>query len=199
MQSFLELLSSKEHKLNTLIALDNILSGLGEILPLSDIFQFELFELFEILINMNKTENSDSGEIAEVLLKAYSKFKLFTENQEYIFDEDKNTKQEIEAIWKLLKTQNEEFWTIQKHFVVSELNQEKDRVLSVLPVIAEFNIKEAIDLIRKLLEINEDEVVICELLSALKSMQVLEIDDVQKVENKIQNPNIKAIIDNLKA
>ncbi len=199
MQSFVELLSSKEHKLNTLIALDNILSGLGEILPLSDIFQFELFELLEILINMNKAENTESGEIAEVLLKAYSKFKLFTENQEYIFDEDKNTKQEIEAIWKLLKTQNEEFWTLQKHFVVSELNEEKDRILSVLPVIAEFNIKEAIDLIKKLLEINENEVVICEALSTLKTMQILELSDIQKVENKIQNPNIKAIIDNLKA
>ena len=199
MQSFVELLSSKEYKIDTLIALDNILSGLGEILPLSDIFQFELFELLEILIHMNKIENSDSGEIAEVLLKAYSKFMLFTENQEYIFDEDKNTKQEIDAIWKMLKGQNEEFWNAQKHFVVSELNEEKERVLSVLPVIAEFNIKEATDGIRKLLETNDDEVVICETLSTLKAMQVLELSDIQKVENKIQNPNIKAIIENLKS
>ena len=111
---------------------------------------------------------------------------MFCENQEYIFDEDKNTKQEIEAIWKLLKTQNEEFWTLQKHFVVSELNEEKDRILSVLPVIAEFNIKESIDIIKKLLEINEDEVVICEALSTLKTMQILELSDIQKVENKIK-------------
>lgn len=183
---------------NALLVLDNILSGLGEILPLADIFQFELFETLEFLINTSKKENDLSGKIAEVLLKAFAKFKLFTENQEYIFDEDKDTKYEISSVFKLLQAQGSEFWNNQKHAVLSELNATDDRVFEVLQIIAEFGLSEAVEKIKPLLESN-NEIVVCEALSTLKQLNALNGIDIEEISTKIKNENIKAIIQNLKS
>ena len=81
---------------NTLLAINYIINGLGEILPLSCVFDFELFEVFEKLIN-----NHDDSKTAIVILNAQEKFEVLTENDEYLFDEDKNTKNEINDIKKL--------------------------------------------------------------------------------------------------
>lgn len=197
MVSLCELLSG-ENKEDSLMVLDNILSGLGEILPLSEIFQFELYEVIETLIDKNKIENALSGKIAEVLLKAFAKFKLFTENQEYIFDEDKDTKYEISSVYKLLQAQGSEFWNNQKHAVLSELNASDDRVLEVLQIIAEFGLSEAVEKIKPLFESN-NEIVICEALSTLKQLNALNGIDIDNVSAKIKNENIKAIVENLKS
>lgn len=197
-RSLFELLDSDKSKLDTLITVDYILSGLGEILPLSDIFQFELFEIFEKLIKENNTENKYFDKTAEVLLKAHSKFTLFNENDEYTFDEDKNTKQEIKAIFELLNSQSEEFWNLQKKFIVNELNKATDRILSALPIISIYSISGSENLIKKLLGDNEDEIVIFESLSTLKALNKLTNEDIEQALLKIQNPNMRAIIENLK-
>ena len=115
MISLLEYLNTS-HKLNVLITIDNIISGLGEILPLCDIFQFELYELLENLIEQNKQDNNFSGKIAQILLAALSKFKEFNENQEYIFDEDNNTKNEIAEIY--IPTTHKTILAIYTHNIV---------------------------------------------------------------------------------
>ena len=196
MVSVCELLNSNQVE-NALVVLDNILSGLGEILPLSDIFQFELFEALEFLMKRNKQENSLSGKIAEILLKALAKFKLFTENPEYIFDEDKDTKYEISSIYKLMQTYGSEFWNKQKMFMLAELESSDDRVLEALSIVVEFNLTEAADNIKKLLE-RESEIVVCEALSTLKQIGCLDGVDISAVSSKIKNDNIKAVIENLK-
>ncbi|MBE7704826.1 MAG: hypothetical protein E7Z90_03305 [Cyanobacteria bacterium SIG29] len=196
MVSLCELLRS-DYELNALLVVDNILSGLGEILPFSDVFQFELYEILEFLINKNKLENQYSGKIAEVLLKAFSKFKLFTENQEYIFDEDKDTKYEINSIYKLLQAQNGDFWKKQKGFVLSELDSSKDRILEALSIICEYKIMTAVDKIKELV-VNTDEIIVCEALSTLKQLDSLDGINIDEILKKIQNENIKAIIENIK-
>ncbi len=180
-----------------LLVLDNIFSGLGEILPLSDIFQFELFEAIEFLMKKNKNESSQSGKIAEVLLKAFIKFKLFTENSEYIFDEDKDTKYEISSIYRLMQSFGSEFWNNQKKYVLAELSASDDRVIEVLPIIAEFGLKEAIGKIKLLLD-SKNEILVCESLSTLKQLNALDDVDIKAISSKIQNENIKVFIDNLK-
>jgi hypothetical protein len=196
MISICELLNSKKME-DALCVLDNIFSGLGEILPLSDIFQFELFEAIEFLMNQNKQENAFSGKIAEVLLKAYSKFKLFTENPEYIFDEDKDTKYEISSIYKLMQSFGGDFWKKQKQFILAELESSDDRVIEALSVIVEFNLTEAADSIKKLLD-RENEILLCEALSTLKQIGAIAGVDIDSISCKIKNDNIKAIIENLK-
>ena len=184
--------------LNALVVIDNILSGLGEILPLSDIFQFEMQEVLDILVKKNSNENQYSGKIAQVLLKALCKFNLFVENQEYIFDEDKDTKQEITSIQKMIVSLDEVFWNKQKNFVLKELESTEDRVLSALPVLSELKMFEAIDSIKLLLNRNS-EIILCETLSTLKELNALENIDIEAVVSKIDNPNIKAFVENLKA
>ncbi len=195
MESLLVLLNS-EYKAETLIVIDNILSGFGEILPLADIFQFELYEVFEYLININKSQNEYSGKIAEIILNALTKFNMFCENQEYIFDEDKNTKNEIFAVAELLKNQPNDFWEKQKEYVLSELYSTDDRILSVLPLLVEFNLAESIPHLKELLKSN-NEIIICEVLNTLKQFNALNDINLDEIINKITNPNIKAIIENL--
>lgn len=193
MESLLNLLNSG-YKQETLLAIENILSGLGEILPLSDIFQFELYEVLDLLININKKSNDYSSKIAEILLTALYKFRLFCENQEYIFDEDKDTKYEISSVLKLLQGQGMEFWNIQKSYVIKELEGSDSEILAVLPVIAEFKLKDALPQLNNLLD-SENEIVLCEVLSCIKNLDSLENIDINKVINKVKNPNIKAIIE----
>ena len=197
MESLVSLLNSK-YKSEALNTIDYILSGLGEILPLADIFQFELYEVINILINENNKQNEYSGKIAEILLNAYSKFNMFCENQEYVFDEDKDTKYEISAVWKLLQSQNSEFWNKQKEYIAAELSSDsKNRILSALHVISEFNISLLVSQIKALLQSN-DEIILCEALTSLKQLNSLDSQDIETTLNRIQNPNIKAIIENLK-
>lgn len=196
MESLLVLLNSA-FKEQTLKTIDNLLNGLGEILPLSEIFQFELYEILENLIKTNSVENQNSSLIAEILLTALSKFSMFCENQEYIFDEDKDTKQEIVAVKDLLVSQNEDFWNIQKQFVVSELNQDDARKMTVLPIISEFSLMDAVPKLEKLVN-SENEALVCEVLTTLKSLKALNNIDIQSIIDKMQNPNIKAVIENIK-
>ena len=196
-ESMMRLLESEQTKDSTLTALSYIISGFGEILPLSDIFQFELFDLAEYLIDINKQENAFAGKISVLLLKMYSKFLLFTENQEYVFDETQEVKYEVNAVYKLLKSQSESFWNSQKKFVISELDKDKERKLQALAVISEFSINSAYDTIKDIINSDNDEIILYESLSALKSLNGLSSDDITIVIPKIHNPNIKAIIENL--
>ena len=87
----------KDNYEDALLTINYIINALGEILPLATIFDFELFEIFEQLIS-----NHSDSKSAIVLLNAKEKFETLTENDEYLFDEDKNTKNEIFDIKKLL-------------------------------------------------------------------------------------------------
>ena len=196
MESLLVLLHN-EYKERTLLAIVSILNGLGEILPLSDIFQFELYEIFETLIKTNTLDNENSSLISSVLLSALSKFTMFCENQEYIFDEDKDTKQEVEAIKDLLVNQSKEFWNNQKNYLLGELEKDEDRIISVLPLISEYSLSKSISKLEKLVDY-ENEAFVCEVLTTLKSLNALNNIDIHHIIDKIQNPNIKAVIENLK-
>jgi len=88
LESIFEILS--QNLSDGLLVLNNIINGLGEILGLSCVFDYEMFDIFERLIR-----NAGESKIAVVLLNAEEKFNMLTENDEYLFDEDKNTKNEI--------------------------------------------------------------------------------------------------------
>ena len=197
MVSLCELINSKD-KNDGLYVFECILNGLGEILPLSDIFQFETYEILECLINLNKEDNEFSSFVAEILLKAYLKFSMFEENQEYTFDETKDVKNEISSIFKLLKGQSTEFWAKQKEFVLEQLKGDSSQILEILPLIIELNLVSAVPSLLQLVD-NQDERVVCEVLCALKNFNSLSGIDIDAIIEKIENTNIKAIISNLKS
>ena len=111
LQNFLDLLET-DYKNDTILAINYVINGLGEIISLGQVFDFQLFEVLQKLIQLQ--EKSGNAEIAIVLLNAKLKFDQLTENDEYIFDEDKNTKNEVFEIKNLLNHQPESFWTTQK-------------------------------------------------------------------------------------
>ena len=191
---------NSEYAENALETVYYIVSGLGEILPLSDIFQFELYKISDKLINWNSAENTLSKETALVLLTMLSKFKLLLSNDEYLFDEDKNTKQETLKIFELLDKQPSDFWSAQKRCAASILDFEtsKRKILAVLDLISDYNLQSAAQAAAKLID-NSDETIVYSALKTLKSLKLLDTFnlDISKILSKIQNTNIKALIESL--
>ena len=198
MVSLLDLFYSNENFENSLNVFGYILSGFGEILPLSDIFQFEIYEILEYLLDMNSKKNENEVKISLVLLKAYLKFSLLNDNSEYSYDEDSDTKHEILSVFELLKSRNVEFWNNQKKLLPKIFeNGDRNEIISALQIISELQMKEAIPYIKELINSN-DEIIISEALIALKALNSINDINIDNIIEKIQNVNLKAIICNLK-
>ncbi len=195
LQSLLELL--EDDITSALTCIDNILSGLGEILPLNQIFYFEMFDVLSYLISYNAQNKNPQA--AVVLLKALSKFEMLNENDEYTFDEDKNTKQEISEIYDILKKQQEYFWNAQKKLAVLEISEDntsEGRIISALRVISEYNLTTAEENIKTLLN-SQNEILICEAVSALKQINKLDNISKESILSKVTDENKKAIINSM--
>lgn len=167
---------------DALLTINHIINGLGEILSPALVLDFELKEVFENLLSAH----SDS-KLAAVLLNAQEKFETLTENDEYLFDEDKNTKNEIYDIKKLLSGINK------KHLVPlvkEELIEESPFVYTAL----EFT--DDVLAIRELLKCN-NQTIILKTAETLKTHNAL--DDTAKTVAllKITDENIKSIIRSL--
>ena len=164
---------------NGLLVINNIVNGLGEILPVSQVFDFELYNVFEYL-----TGNAENSRIATVLLNAREKFETLTENDEYLFDEDKNTKNEVFDIKKLLSGVDKK---VLMSKINNELNDDSPFVLTALDFATDLNT------IRELLKCS-NQTVILKTAEVLKSLNNL--DDTAKTVAllKVTDENIKSII-----
>ena len=164
---------------DTLLILNNIINGLGEILPLSSVFDYELFEVFERLIN-----NPDTGKAAVLILNAKEKFDTLTENDEYLFDEDKSVKNEIYDIKKMLSHTNRK--SLEK-YINSELNETSPFVYTALDFATD------VYAIRELLKSN-NQTIILKTVEILKKMGNLDENTKTVALLKVTDPNIKSII-----
>jgi len=193
LQSFLEFLDTN-FKYDTVLALNHIINGLGEIVSLSQVFDFQLFEVLEKLIDVQREENC--GKIAVVLLNAKLKFEQLTENDEYVFDEAKNIKEEIYAIRDFLNSVAPEFWVIQKIIFQQELKRGSDFVFFALELAQELNLPEISDRVKLLLE-SSNQTLVLRAVEVLKSINKLDEVDKNVILSKISDNNIKAIIESL--
>ena len=164
---------------NALLAIIYITNALGEILPLSVVFDFELFEVFEDLIN-----NHEDSKMAITLLNAKGKFETLTENDEYLFDEDKNTKNEIFDIKKLLNSAKKK--DLEK-YINDELREDSPFVYTAL----DFATDELA--IRELLKSN-NQTLILKTAEVLKSLGNFDETARTVALLKVTDINIKAII-----
>lgn len=164
---------------DALIIINNIINGLGEILSLSQVFDFELYEVLENLIS-----KQHSGAISVVLLNAKEKFDILTENDEYLFDEDKETKNEILSIKKLLSHIDVKEL---KQLVKTELREDSPFVYTAL------ELSDDVLAIRELLKSN-DQTVILKTVEVLKSLNNLDETTKTVALIKITDENIKSII-----
>jgi len=193
LQSFLEFLDTN-FKYDTILALNHIINGLGEIVSLSQVFDFQLFEVLEKLINVQREEKC--AKIAVVLLNAKLKFEQLTENDEYIFDEAKNIKEEVFAIKEFLNSLNPEFWESQKTLFQEELKRGSDFVFFALDLAQELNLPEIAERL-KLLLASSNQTLVLKAVEVLKSINKLGEVDKNTVLSKISDATIKAIIESL--
>lgn len=164
---------------NALLAIIYITNALGEILPLSVVFDFEFFEVFEELIN-----NHDDSKVAITLFNARDKFDTLTENDEYLYDEGKNTKNEIFDIKKLLNSAKKK--DLEK-YINDELREDSPFVFTAL----DFATDELA--IRELLKSN-NQTLILKTAEVLKSLGNFDETARTVALLKVTDINIKAII-----
>lgn len=162
-----------------LLVLNHIVNGLGEIIGLASVFDYELYDVFERIIR-----NSNDSKAAVVLLNAQEKFAILTENDEYLFDEDKNTKNEINDIKKLLSGINVKNL---KPMILQELNESSPFVYTAL------DFTDDVFAIRELLKCN-NQTIILKTAEVLKKLNNLDEPTKTVALLKVSDENIKSII-----
>lgn len=156
-----------------------IINGLGEILGLSQVFDFGLYEFLEMIVKSPK-----NSALSAVLLNASDKFETLTENDEYLFDETKETKQEIQDIKKLINSAD---LGSLYGLIDEELKENSEFVFTAL----EFTENE--DSVRNLLTCSNSAIVI-KALEVLKQFESLTQDDKNTALSSVSDENIKNVI-----
>lgn len=193
LQSFLEFLDT-DFKYDSILALNHIMSGLGEIISPAQVFDFQIFEILERLIALQKTEKN--SKIAIVLLSSKLKFEQLTENDEYLFDETKEIKEEIYEIKKFLNSLGEKFWDEQKEIFTEELTNWSDFVYSALDLAQEFKLEETLDKLKELLK-TDNQTLILRTVEVIKSLNRLDCVDEKEILGSISDTNIKAVVQSI--
>jgi hypothetical protein len=194
LQSFLDFLDT-DFKYDTLLAVNHIINGLGEIVSISQIFDFQLYEVMEKLIELQKQEKN--GKIAVVLLSAKQKFDQLTENDEYLYDENKETKNEIFEIKKLLNKQIPLFWNLQKDLVLPELSELSDFVYFAFDIVEDLAIVTAAPNIIDIINNTDNQTLILRALEVLKSLNCINKVNKNEILEKLSDSNIKTAAEQL--
>lgn len=167
----------ENNQTSALIVLNNIINGLAEILPLASIFDYNLFEVFEKLI-----KSSNNSAVATVLTNAKEKFNTLTENDEYLFDEDKNTKNEVYEIKNLLNNSKI------PQILDEELKEESPFVFTALDFTT--NIDKTINLLT-----GSNQTIVLKSAETLKKLNAWDKNTCDLALQNIQDANIKSIIE----
>lgn len=169
----------KTNKTDGLLVLNNIINGLGEILGLGQVFDFQLYEVFEMLLSENLTSKS-----AVVLANAKDKFETLTENDEYLFDETKDVKQEIFDIKKLLNKVDGRITTLTD----DEITPNSPFVFTAI------DLTNSTSKLRELLQNTTNQTLILKAIEALKQRNNLTPQDKETALKIVTDENIKNII-----
>jgi hypothetical protein len=169
----------EQNSIDALFVFNCIINGLGEILGLSQIFDFQLFEFIKMI-----TQKTLTPEIAVVLLNAQDKFETLTENDEYLFDDSKETKEEVYKIKDMLSLLNSDQMS---KIAENELRQESEFVLTAL------DFTKNADKVRELLS-SKNPTLVLKALDVLKKLEILNTDDKATALNNIDNEDLKFII-----
>lgn len=168
-----------KNKIDGLFVFNSIINGLGEILGLSQVFDFHLYDFISMLLN----EKMNSA-LAIVLLSAKDKFFTLTENNEYLFDETKDTKQEIDDIKELLNTADSAaLYTLSDN----ELNTNSPFVFTAL----EFTENDCA--VRKLLT-STNPALVLKALETLKMLECMTNKDKDTALNSVTDTNVRMVI-----
>ena len=163
---------------DAILAFCYILNGLAELISIAQVIDFDFYNLISQMI-----KSLPNGAIAVALLMAKEKFETFVENEEYLFDEDKNTKNEVNDINILLKNIDTRKY---ESFVFEELYEESAFVFFAMDLIKDK------DSLAELLG-GQNQTVILKAMSILKNLGHLSSDYKSIGLNNISDENIKQV------
>lgn len=167
------------NKIDGLYILNLITDGLGEISGLAQVFDFELYDMYENIIQNNLTPEG-----AAVILNAKDKFETLTENDEYLYDESKDTKQEIKDIKLMLDTIKKD--TLQK-YSDKELRQDSLFIYTALEHTSNS------DKVRELIY-SDNQTIVLKSVEILKKLGTITTEDKNNALKSVSNENIKNVI-----
>jgi serine/threonine protein kinase len=140
-----------------------------------------------------------SGKYAQILLRARAKFETLATNEQYTFDEEKETLEEIKHINNILKLRDETFWDDLTYMLIEELDsQDFNRKANAISTVTELKLQFAGE---KLIHIVQNptthELILCQAVYAIETLEYYEaIPELKKVLIRINDPNRCAIIHN---
>ena len=161
---------------SAVLVLCNVISAIPEILPPSVVCDYDLYNILE---NIELTSSS-----AVLLSMAKDKFAEMVSNDEYLFDSDKNTKDEVQAINKLLQKYNKNKLT---SLLYDELYDESDFVFYALDFVNEEQELEA------LLD-SKNQKLILKVLTQLKDKGMLKQEQKDIALTNITSDELKEIV-----
>lgn len=167
---------------NGILVLCNIINAMPEIISLSVVLDYGLFDLFENLYCSKLTSTS-----ALLLRMAKEKFEAVTENEEYLFDCDRNTKDEVFAIRDLLSGVNE---SKLNSLLYDELYEDSDFVFFALEYADEIGELEA------LLD-SKNQTLVLKILTILKEKGALTEAHKNNALKTVTSGDIRQIINSL--
>lgn len=167
---------------NGILVLCHIINAIPEIIPPTAVLDYNLYSIFEDLYLNNLTSTS-----ATLLRLAKEKFAELASNEEYLFDCDKNTKEEVFAIDNLLCGVNEQKLN---SLLYEELYDESDFVLFAVDYADEIEELEA------LLD-SSNQTLILKVLEILKNKNALKISHKNLALEKISEPGLKKVVEAL--
>lgn len=172
-----DMLQTEYHE-DAILTFCYIVNGLVELIPPSQIIGFRVYEFIEKLL-----KSSPSGASAVALFLAKDKFNMITENEEYLFDEDKNTKNEVNDVKNLLNSANLYPLT---SFLYEELYEDSDFIYFVLEIVRDK------DSLVSLLS-GDNQTVIIKVMELLKAQNELTDEYRQLALSKITDENLKIV------
>ena len=163
---------------SAVLVLCNIVNAIPEIIQPSAVIDYNLLEIFENLYYESLTSSS-----ALLLRMAKEKFASLEENEEYLFDCDKNTKDEVSNINKFFKGVN-----VNKlnSLLYDELYDESDFVFFAVDYIND------IEELETLLD-SSNQTLLLKVLSTLKEKQELKAEHKQQALKHITSESIRQI------
>lgn len=168
----------KNNRQDGLYILNLIIGGLGETVALSQLYDFDIYNILEDIIKNNNDSMS-----SVVLLNACEKFTSLTENDEYLFDESKEVKDDVYSINKLLESVPYDA----EELVDNELREDSPFVFTALDFTTNT------EHVRKLLKSN-NQTLILKSIEILKELKNLTPEDKNIALENTTNPDIKNII-----
>ncbi len=170
------------------LLLSNLLDGIPDYIVMSEFLADEIFSALNILKN-----NEISLEGAINFLKAKNKFKIYDENEAYLLDLDKNTKQKISEISNFFKTFDGAFYG-ELFDILAENFSDNEFAFDILEIFEQENLSNFAELIIQSMPSFTSTPLICKSCEVLKNFGKLSSLNPSDTVVLVQSEQARALI-----